>query len=597
MQISTITATSSKSNEDPQPDKHWVRGVNLGGWLVLERYITPYLFSVTNCHVQGDLCWYPGALSAPSSHDPTYKQCDLSKCAPVKVFNAYGKDDYPVDEITLAQAFRDADDTDPALREDYAEQWLNFHFQNFIQPKDLHKLKEAGVTHLRVPLPHWIMGDVQVYEPWIVGKRWESFVRVCKWARELGLQVWPDIHTAPRSQNGFDNSGQALPYTTCQVWINDPVNVNRSLRAIRDITQGVVAAEIQDVVTGFGLLNEPYADCDVDMYNDFIEKGMDIVRETLGDDTKVYVSDMFQAKNFNNGTWWLDPSRYSGTYLDSHYYQVFDESLRALSPKQHIAFTCENHHRRATSCCYEDFPANTEPSKGVTRMIGEWSASYDILPNYKVQDIMEAIAETGEAADFYRELSEERKSFLQNFVEAQIVTWEAAQTGTASAWFYWTAKMEGGAFAEWDFLRGVADGWFPVLLPPDKASEKLFGTCEDILFRTDDDMSAVHEFPNPNTTWTRSTDVVDDDVVLTHGESLRNKTHHQNHASANNPSQSQSQQTPVHIHASQEDSTVPIIVLLAIVLGVVGYRLLTKYCKRSKYTAIENTKEFDTISV
>jgi hypothetical protein len=24
------------------PPKEWVRGVNIGGWLVLERYITPY---------------------------------------------------------------------------------------------------------------------------------------------------------------------------------------------------------------------------------------------------------------------------------------------------------------------------------------------------------------------------------------------------------------------------------------------------------------------------------------------------------------------------------------------------------------------------
>jgi hypothetical protein len=27
-------------------------------------------------------------------------------------------------------------------------------------------------------------------------------------------------------------------------------------------------------------------------------------------------------------------------------------------------------------------------------------------------------------------------------------------------WFYWSLKMEGGAFIEWDFLRGVREGWF-----------------------------------------------------------------------------------------------------------------------------------------
>ena len=27
------------------------------------------------------------------------------------------------------------------------------------------------------------------------------------WCKEEGIQVWPDLHTAPGSQNGFDNSG------------------------------------------------------------------------------------------------------------------------------------------------------------------------------------------------------------------------------------------------------------------------------------------------------------------------------------------------------------------------------------------------------
>lgn len=595
-----MSPSSASLNSENHRPPSWIRGVNLGGWLVMERYITPYAFSVTDCHLRGDYCWYPGALSAPSSHDPLYKQCDLDKCTPITITNAYGKDDYPVDEKTLAQAFREANGTAVELREDFAEDWLNIHFMNFVRAEDLHKLKEAGVTHLRVPLPHWIMGDVQPGEPWIVGKRWESFVRVCKWARELGLQVFPDIHTAPSSQNGFDNSGQSLPYTTCRVWIDDPANVERSLHAIRDITQGVVDANIQDVVTGFGLLNEPYADCEIEKYNDFIEKGLDIVRSTLGSETAVYVSDMFQEINFNNGTWWLDPSRYNNTYLDSHYYQVFDRNLRDLSPRQHIAFTCENHHRRATSCCYEDFPKNSTPSEGVSRMIGEWSLSYDILPNYKVRDIMDSIAETGEATDFHRELSKERKAFLQNFFEAQAVTWEAAQTGTASAWFYWSFKMEGGAFAEWDFLRGVKEGWIPTLAPPDKASEDFFGTCEDIMFRTDDDMSIVHEFPDPNKVWTKSTIVVDDDVVLSHGESLHNQTGGQNNSSKQAP-----QDSTINIHTSAKDRhrTVHLLETWQLPLGaivlavlVLGYRCITKRCKRSKYSSIENA-EIHAISV
>lgn len=307
--------------------------------------------------------------------------------------------------------------------------------------------------------------------------------------------------------------------------------MDRSLRAIQAIAQGIVDAEIQDVVTGFGLLNEPYADCIQENYRDFIQAGLGIVRETLGPDTAVYVSDMFQANLFNDGHWWLDPRTHSNTFLDSHYYQVFDQPTRGLSPRQHIAYTCENHFRRTTSCCYQDATtpvrgrsSNKKPSEGVSRMIGEWSASFDILPSARINEIMEGIAATGTAPYFDRQLSPERKEFLRDYVQAQIVTFEAADVGTSSAWFYWTLKTEGGAFAEWSFLRGVDEGWFPAI-PADtsQSSQSLFGSCLEILFRTSDNSTAiVQEFPDPAylPPVTDPHKIIDDDVVLSHGESL-----------------------------------------------------------------------------
>lgn len=185
----------------------YIRGVNLGGWLVLERYIVPYQFSVTDCHIRGDFCWFPGQASAPTTDHPDYTLCDHDICQPVRIENAFGHMDYPVDEKTLANAFLKAADetnaTSISKQREIAEQWFNFHFDNFIKYEDVQMIQAAGITHLRVPLPHWILGDVQEGESWIVGKRWDAFLRLSHWARELNLQVWPDIHTAPGSQNGF----------------------------------------------------------------------------------------------------------------------------------------------------------------------------------------------------------------------------------------------------------------------------------------------------------------------------------------------------------------------------------------------------------
>jgi glucan 1,3-beta-glucosidase len=264
-----------------------IRGVNIGGYLLLERYITPYQFLVTDCHVglslpppqptssssssssapPYDFCWYPHQISAPPVDHPHYRECvlttalattttnttttattrniadrvdddDHSKrhehttvqqkhCTPVKVRNAFQNIDYPIDERTLALAFIQPvfldNDNDTSSEQtgaatanseivDIPQQlqraaaWLDYHLEYFITYDDLVRIQRAHMTHLRVPLPHWILYDPtsdQEEELWIIGKRWEYFLRLCRWARELQLQVWPDIHTAPGSQNGF----------------------------------------------------------------------------------------------------------------------------------------------------------------------------------------------------------------------------------------------------------------------------------------------------------------------------------------------------------------------------------------------------------
>jgi glucan 1,3-beta-glucosidase len=210
-----------------------IRGVNLGGWLVLERYITPYQFAITDCHVEGNFCWYPNQLSAPPANHPSFQICSSSQlqpvasvssnesfadddqpqrsCAPVRIQNAFGNIDFPIDEKTLVLAFLEYNTTTELTRDHrykIAEEWFNYHFEYFIRKSDLERLQQANITHVRVPIPHWILGDNIRTEPpynerWMAGDRWKYFVRLCHWAREFGLEVWPDIHTAPGSQNGF----------------------------------------------------------------------------------------------------------------------------------------------------------------------------------------------------------------------------------------------------------------------------------------------------------------------------------------------------------------------------------------------------------
>ncbi len=113
----------------------------------------------------------------------------------------------------------------------------------------------------------------------------------------------------------------------------------------------------------------------------------------MGEHTNVYIGDTFNATKFNDGFW--TETKYKGTYLDSHYYHVFDERPRHLSPRQHIALVCQHNRFDTDSCCYQDQIKKTIPSKGISRIIGEWSASFDTLVCDKLDVVMAGIASNG----------------------------------------------------------------------------------------------------------------------------------------------------------------------------------------------------------
>ncbi|CAB9500876.1 Probable glucan 1,3-beta-glucosidase A [Seminavis robusta] len=498
---------------NPRSPHRWVRGVNLGGWLLLERYISPFQFSITSCHLEGDFCWYPGQASAPPEDSPEYQLCDLYACQPHLIENVDNIVDYPIDEYTLSSSFSS---------KETGAQWLNFHFEHFLKREDLVAIKEAGATHVRVPVPHFMLEEPRDDEPWIAGDRWKYFVRAAKWCREIGLEMWPDLHTVPGSQNGFDNGGQYLNIPTCNGWAYSQQNILRTVEAVKNMAHAIKRYGLDDVVTGVGLLNEPFTGCDQGIVRHYYQLGLEAVRGILGKNTAVYISDIFEANKFNDG-FWQGSSEYENTFLDSHYYHVFGERSRSLSPRGHIAYVCQKNYREATSCCYENPPANTKVSTGMKRMFGEWSVSYDTLVVLKLYNVTAGIAKTGIAPYFDRQIPPARQDFLRNFAKAQMIAYEAAEVGTSAGWFYWTFKMEGGVFAEWDFLRGIREGWLPKVPPVNVSSEEFFDTtCHNLIFRTDDSMKIVKEYPDPDNlpenTWFG--DEIDDDVVVSHGDSL-----------------------------------------------------------------------------
>ena len=124
-----------------------MRGVNLGGWLILEKWITPSLFAGTNA----------------------------------------------TDEFSLMQALGDR-----------AQTVMHEHHRTFITEPDFAWLAAHGIEAVRIPVGYWIFGD----EPPFVGSI-ASLDGAFHWAAAHKLKVLLDVHAAPGSQNGWDHSGKS----------------------------------------------------------------------------------------------------------------------------------------------------------------------------------------------------------------------------------------------------------------------------------------------------------------------------------------------------------------------------------------------------
>ena len=368
-----------------------IRGVNLGGWLVPERYITPSLFATTNCTGVSSPGLGPGPGSSSGPGRKSTSTSTSTPCAPLTPF--------PVDLHSLSTL----------LGPQSTSIHLKSHYETFLTRADISKLHSHNVTHLRVPLPHYIF-SASPDEPYVSDHIWSSFCTLVEYVREVNLQplqiqIWVDLHTAPGSQNGFDNSAFTTSPPTCKGWSNSPPNILRTLAVIDTLATAIVSSNFADVVTGFGVLNEPFVDCDRSVVEKFNDDAFSLVRDIMPPSTTIIIGDMFNASTFADRKIWSDPLHSDGSALDSHYYHVFSQKPRGFSPRQHVAYVCEKNFRDATSCCGPN---------GMGRIIGEWSAAFDTLVCAKLDDVMLSYEDSpDDILEHDRQISQDRRAFLR----------------------------------------------------------------------------------------------------------------------------------------------------------------------------------------
>lgn len=387
----------------------YVKGVNLGNWLVLEKWMSPAIFEGT------------------TAEDEYYLPRQLSP------------------EVYEAR--------------------MRIHRSEYITERDFASIKRIGLNTVRIPVPYFIFGD----RPPFLGCVAE-LDKAFAWAEHYDLQILIDLHTAPLSQNGFDNGG------ICGVckWSQTPEEVDFVLDVLERLARrygqrkglfGITPINEPITEPMWKQMNVPVRYPAVDkklaegsapntlefLYR-FYDRAYDRIHPYIKDDAWVVFHDGFQLHAWKD---FITQPRFQNVMLDTHQYLMFAEAMGCQQTLNGYITYIQEHYAQEIAQVQEYIPV----------ICGEWCLfnSYAVGTDTKGgQSVLNGI-------DFSENVpvisGEVRKHLYEQLANAQLAAWHEG-----SGYFYWSYKLLLDTVNEphwygwdsWDLGKCVDQGWFPV---------------------------------------------------------------------------------------------------------------------------------------
>lgn len=356
-----------------------IKGVNLGNWLVLEKWMSSELF--------------------------------------------YGLPEDVEDEMAFYEELSAED----------ARKRLYMHRNYYIQERDFQHISSRGLNLVRIPVPHFIFGD---YEPGIGCI--EFLDKAFDWAEKYKLKILIDLHTAPDSQNGFDNGGLSGVIK----WHLKSENIEFELSVIERLAERY--AERKGLY-GIELLNEPASQdilkllngrykarhkeqaegsepVPLDILKSFYIEGYKRVRKYCKENVSVVIHDNFCLEQWED---FMPKEKFKNVVIDTHMYLfMLEQKMLDKKLKNYKKVIQEEFGQRL---------ARAEKYHPV--IVGEW-----------------CIANKSEEKQY---ASEDEKASIYK----QIGNWELEAWENATGWIFWNYKIHTPGRNDWDYCRAIDGGW------------------------------------------------------------------------------------------------------------------------------------------
>ncbi len=385
----------------------YVKGVNLGNWLVLEKWMSPALFDGT------------------TAEDEYYLPSQLSK------------------EVYEAR--------------------IKIHRAEYITEGDFVRIKAMGLDTVRIPVPYFIFGD----RPPFIGCIAE-LDKAFNWAERYGLQILIDLHTATDSQNGFDNGGISgvCKWSRQPDEVEFVLNVLERLAERYKDRAGLWGIEVlnepildnmwemMDVPNRYPAADPEKAKGSGPNTMEFIRRfyldAYDRIRKHLPKEKYIVIHDAFNLHAWKD---FMREEKYKNVVLDTHQYLMFAEMDG-----------CEQTARGYTSYIKEHYEDEIRKMQQYFPVIcGEWCLFNSLAVGCDTRG-GQSVLNGQEGMSSERISQDQKKEIYQAVAKAQLAAWRAG-----SGYFFWSYKLLTDTvntpgwvgWDSWDFGRCMDLGWFP----------------------------------------------------------------------------------------------------------------------------------------
>ncbi len=383
-----------------------VKGVNLGNWLVLEKWMSPAIFEGTTAE----------------------------------------------DEYGLVRQ----------LKPEIYEARIKIHRSEYISERDFITIKSWGLDTVRIPVPYYIFGDRNPYIGCI-----EELDKAFNWAEKYGLKILVDLHTVPLGQNGFDNGGicGVVKWAQNPEEVEFTLSVLERLARRYGQRDGFWGIELvnepltdalwdtMNVAERYPAENKELAKGSQPVSFEFLRKfyleAYDRIQPYIAEDKYIVIHDGFDIKVWKD---FMQEGKYDQVVLDTHLYLMMAELDGCEKTIEGYVKYIQEHYKADIAEMQKYFPV----------ICGEWCLFNSLAVGHDTkggQSVLNGLSSEDEII-----LQEQEKKHIYRVLNAAQL--DAYNAG--SGYFYWSYKLltdtvntsGWNGWDCWDLGRSIDFGWF-----------------------------------------------------------------------------------------------------------------------------------------